>query len=222
MIVAALLLVALISQVAYSHRASVGAMPDLKAAVPQTLLGWTVSDLSLGLTEAASRSVAESLDFDAYAYREYSRNGRAFAVYVAYWAPKGVPPHQTIGHNPDWCWPLNGFTTRESRDDTPLVAGPATLEHGHWRQFATPGGGPVYVEYWSYANGHIVNGRAESLTAQQLITWWRGALHFVIGRPEAMMLVRISSSEPLEDFANEPAFQTVVADLTKLVESQQR
>ena len=83
--------------------------PHLNGFVPGTVPGWSGRDVPLGANEFLSSEVEKVLNYDEAVYREYSRAGESFGVYVAYWGPGKMPTRLVASHTPDRCWTENGW-----------------------------------------------------------------------------------------------------------------
>jgi len=119
---------------------SKAALPALSSVAPDELDGWQVEDLPLGATEALSNAAVQALNFDAHVYREYRRGGESFAVYAAYWRAGRMSVQETSGHNPDVCWPADGWTCVASREGYQLGRDTRVLTEGARRCFVMPSG----------------------------------------------------------------------------------
>lgn len=128
-------------------------VPDLNAAVPGALSGWSVREEPLGSTEALSSVTQKVLAMDAYSYKVYTRGDTTFSVYVAYWGTSAEAAPIVLAHLPDRCWTSSGMKSVEFRDETVLRGASGELPPAEWRLFETPTGEKIHVAYWLWFGG---------------------------------------------------------------------
>lgn len=189
------------------------AAPQLAAAVPAKLEGWTVTDEPLGSSPEATAWVARTLNFDQAVQRVYSRDGTQFTVFAAYWNRGKMPARAVAVHTPDCCWTRAGYACTAMRFRQVLPIPGANLHPGEWRIFNTPEGERLHAMFWllsagtPFEFGDRFEGAGDPyLTAKALV---RDAL---IGCDEELF-VTLSSNAPLEQLSGDPGFQAVMRGL---------
>lgn len=136
--------------------------------------GWSHEDLPLGATESQDAKAHEILGLTDFVYRRYTRGGKSFEIYVAYWAPGKMPPRLMNSHTPDTCWVNAGWTNVQSERRSLDTESPAAIildtlpipdltnVPGRWRIFEK-GEARLPVIFW-----HIVSGEPYQYGHQSL------------------------------------------------------
>jgi len=191
--------------------------PHLAAALPTELTGFTVRDEPLGPNEYLQGAVAQALNYDEYVYRVYRRGDLELGVYIAYWGPGKMPTRDIASHTPDRCWTQNGMTCTATRYNAPVASGPVQLMMADWREFTAPSlRGPIWVYFWLLADRepYDYGGRFNSLLTptEWLTSVWKNAIH---GKREHYFF-RLTSNQPFENVANDPAYQRLLQALAHI------
>jgi hypothetical protein len=204
--------------------------------IPAALAGVDIKDLRVAETESVSKAVEEGLGFSDHRYREYRKGGVQFAVYLAYWQDRKRHFMDLGTHAPDNCWVSNGWkmdpklpkrvfsvqrlaTGIEGRatGDKQLTTSNKELETSRtWpaedRVFHA-GGNTIYVVYWHLLDGKPLDytrygtGKTVGYLMDNVRHYWRGTAE--------QYFLRISSNLPMDQLAQDPAFQAVLASLAK-------
>lgn len=173
--------------------------------------GWEVREEPLGATELSQKIVERTLRFDDAAFLVFRNGPKDFALYLAYWKPGKVDLREVNAHTPDTCWMNSGWSiSRKESEFAGLAQGPRLLP-GEWRCYAQPDGAKQYVAFW-----HVLGG--------QPVPMWRngfpkfGFMWSIFQGDRSLLsseqyFIRISSTRPLEEVWNEPAFREVLRQL---------
>jgi len=189
----------------------------LHRSIPADIAGWNGKDLPLGASEFISGEVEKVLNYDEVFYREYSRGGESFAVYVAYWGAGKMPTRLVASHTPDRCWTENGWRCLEMKFKTAQTFDGQALLPAEWRMFEPPrGGAPTYVLYW-----HLVEGRSYDYgdrfnNIPSPVLWCKDAMQQALLGSREQYFIRLTSSEPLENLWADPGFAEVMLGLGRL------
>lgn len=188
----------------------------LAAHVPSVLPGWTVRDVPLGPNEFLEEQVGRILNFDEFVYREFSRPGQTFGIYVAYWGAGKMPTRLVASHTPDRCWTENGWTCLEMRfRETHHVNG-IELQPAEWRLFKSPTGEPTYVWFWHLIEGRAYNYGERFNAVPHPLQWWRDAVQQAMFGSREQYFIRVTSNVPFERLRGDPGFEAALAGLAEL------
>ena len=191
--------------------------PHLTRAVPLDLPGWSGREVPLGPSEFISSEVEKVLNYDEVLYREYSRSGGSFGVYVAYWGAGKMPTRLVASHTPDRCWTENGMRCLQMKFKQPEVFEGAALQPAEWRVFEPPAGGnPVYVLYWHLVEGRTYDYGDRFNDVPDPFLWWKDAVQQAVLGSREQYFIRLTSSEPLENIWSDPGFAEVLRGLGRL------
>jgi hypothetical protein len=199
------------------RQAHVGAPPHLAQAIPSQVAGWSSRELPLGANEFLSDVAEKVLNYDDVVFREFSRGGERFQVYVAYWGAGKMPTRMVASHTPDRCWTENGWQCLSMKFKQPETVGTTPLKPAEWRLFQPPSGEkPVYVMYWHLVEGHLYDYGSRFNQIPDPVLWWKDAVQQAVLGSREQYFIRLTSDEPLESLWNEPGFSVVVGSLAKL------
>ncbi len=171
----------------------------LAQQLPPRLTGGSARDEPIAATEEMRKAVGELLNYDDAVNRIYQLADARVSVYIAYWKAGRMSPRLVAGHNPDICWPGNGWTRDKQaeaslrRFSEELIA--AGFYTGEARVF-TMNGKAEYVVFWHIVGNEVLryrNGWAPPWWAP-LDELWRNGLEL---RKE-QLFVRVSSDRPLQ------------------------
>lgn len=191
--------------------------PHLGIAVPPRIAGWTSRDVPLGASEFLSSEVEKVLNYDEYVNREFSREGRQFAVYVAYWGPGKMPTRLVASHTPDRCWTENGWRCIAMKFKLSEVFEGLALQPAEWRVFEPPvGGPPTYVMYWHLVEGRTYDYGSRFNQVPSPVLWWKDAVRQAMLGSREQYFIRVTSNEPVENLWNDPGFAEVMRGLGRL------
>lgn len=126
---------------------------SLDMLIPSELMGWRSATLPLDETEFLIANVAATLRFDNYVYREYSKDGRSFTLYAAYWPAGKYSAKDVASHTPDACWPRAGWSLASKGHGNHAVVQSAIMSQMEHRRFVKSDF-DVDVTF-----GHLVGGR---------------------------------------------------------------
>lgn len=195
-------------------------MPEgLARELPGSVEGWQGMDQPLGPTEASSAAAADLLRYDDYVFRRYSRGGREFSVYIAYWKPGKMPTRLVAEHTPDRCWIENGWLCHERASLQQREVGGRPLPPAEWRKFTAPRpeGVVQHVLFWLMVDGKPYDYSRHANVIEHSIAWWKGSVAEFVGDGHATKLfVRISSTEPFEQIWNDPGFRETLIKVVDL------
>lgn len=182
-------------------------------------VGWQVRERTLGETELVSAAALRVLNFSDYVYREYSKPGVTFDVYVAHWRRGQTPTSMVAAHTPDICWQGVGFKCIAEDSGRPIYGSSGTTSRGEWRVFEDAGKMQRHVWYVHLGGGAIRgNGRAFDSLARPLeraAGLWQ---ELRAGSPE-QVFVRISSVMSFDRLAEERFFRVLVAHIDRLAQT---
>lgn len=188
--------------------------PHLGTAVPLDLPGWRGREVPLGPTEFMSGEVEKVLRFDEAVSREYTKDGRSFTVYAAYWGAGKMPTQLVASHTPDRCWTENGWRCLEMKFRQQRVIGSEVLQPAEWRLFAPPRGDqPVHVMYWHLVEGVAYNYGARLNSVPDPMLWAKDAVRQALLGNREQYFIRLTSTEPLEELWDDPGFSEVLRGL---------
>lgn len=191
--------------------------PHLARALPANIPGWSSRDLPLGSNDFLSGEAEKVLNYDEFVYREFTRGGTRFQVYVAYWAAGKMPTRMVASHTPDRCWTENGWHCLSMKFKQPESLGSLPLQPAEWRLFEPPSGGqPTYVLYWHLVEGHIYNYGNRFNSVPDPFLWWKDAVQQALLGSREQYFMRITSDGPIEDLWGDPGFDEVVSSLAGL------
>lgn len=189
----------------------------LNQALPAEFPGWSVRDLPIGDTEQLKSVSERLLQYDDYAYREYTRGTQRFAVYAAYWRPGKMPTRMVAIHTPDRCWTENGWTCSEQQFNTQLDLGDRTQSHVQARVFSPPNGrGKLHVAFWLLAGGQPFDFGQRLHSVSNPVKWWRDVVEEMAGNRREHLFVRITSDQPIGELRGDPAFEEVLRAIGKI------
>lgn len=182
--------------------------PALAVSIPLDLPGWIGADVPLGETEELKKNTVAVLQFDDFVSRRYRRAGREFTLYAAYWRPGKVPPRSVGVHTPDTCWIQNGWTRRDRDYAVPLrsATGPLLPAERGTYEFR---GIVQHVLFWHLVGHEVYAYKQDGL--HSLTAPLKDLLTFGLNQRREQLFVRLSSSEPFEQFWSDPGFQVLLA-----------
>ncbi len=188
----------------------------LASSLPLKVAGWTGRDVPLGPSEFLASEAEKVLNYDDVLNRQFTRGGRMFGVYVAYWGAGKMPTRLVASHTPDRCWTENGwrclemkFKQRESLDGSPL-------QPAEWRRFESPNGEQTYVMYWHLVDGSLYDYGERFNAIPDPVRWWKDAVQQVFLGSREQYFIRITSNEPIETLWHDPGFERVLHGLADL------
>lgn len=218
-VVGLVLLAGLALQFTYTIRQIPRAKPRdrLSVLVSASSDEWVARDEPLGATEAVNEATLKTLNLDDYVYRRFSRGGKTFTVYAAYWGPGRMPTRLVASHTPDRCWTENGMRCVDMRFRETFTVERQTLLPAEYRVF-TPSttAQRTYVVYWHTVEGKLYDygGRFNAVPHPWL--WWKDTVAQAMQGSHEQFFVRVASETPFEELWTEPGFLEVmrkVADL---------
>jgi hypothetical protein len=184
--------------------------------VPRDGPGWKSTLLPVGTTEAASASVAAVLHYDDVFYREYASARIAFTLYAAFWGPGKMPTQIVASHTPDRCWSSAGWRCTKVAHATTFEGGGKRLLPSEVRVFVGPGDKVQHVAYWHLVGDHLYDYGERFNQVPSVWRWWRDVAEQIVRSPPEQYFIRIASDRPFAEMSNDPAYQAVVASLSKL------
>ncbi len=191
--------------------------PHLTESIPLELPGWRGREVPLGANEFQSNEVEKVLNYDDVLYREYTRSGESFGVYVAYWGAGKMPTRLVASHTPDRCWTENGWRCVQMKFKEKETFEGAPLQPVEWRVFEPPqGGAPTYVMYWHLVEGRTYDYGDRFNNVPDPVLWWKDAMQQALLGSREQYFIRLTSSEPLENLWADPGFQKVLQGLGDL------
>jgi Protein of unknown function (DUF3485) len=191
--------------------------PHLAGSVPLLLPGWTAQDVPLGANEFLSGVAEKMLNYDEFVFREYTRGGEKFGVYVAYWGAGKMPARLVASHTPDRCWTENGWRCLQMKFKAEEEFDGVKLQPAEWRLFEPPGGGPpTYVLYWHLVAGRTYDYGDRFNRVPDPVLWWKDAMQQALRGNREQYFIRLTSSEPLENLRRDQGFMEIVRGLERL------
>ncbi|HSH09407.1 MAG TPA: exosortase-associated EpsI family protein [Oceanipulchritudo sp.] len=189
---------------------------SLKEAIPGQINGWQVKDLDLGPTESVTQRSYDLLRLDDFVHRQYSRGDKSFSVYIAYWKPGKMPVRLVNQHTPDRCWTEVGWTCAEREWNVHRSAEGRDLKPAQWGVYEL-GEAKNYTYFWHIVGGdvHWYGGNRVN-TRASLSTVWEDFRKFGLNVHREQFFIRVVSPHPMDDLWQEPAFESVMADLADL------
>jgi hypothetical protein len=236
-----LLLIAGIVLIAYGStrplmRTFHGQLVELLPAAP---VGWTRTLRPIADSPEMQKAVGEILNYDDGVFADYTRGPARLTVYIAYWTPGKMQHRQVASHTPDVCWVGAGWqcTARgqvryalttdggEQRSyvgrqmsavrpqPSALSPQPSVLPPAETRTF-TVKNTTEYVWFW-----HLVGGVPKSYGTGSLPPWYASFADILekgLQQREEQFFIRLSSPQPLDDPAVQPALDAVLRALPLL------
>jgi hypothetical protein len=191
--------------------------PPLSQVIPDRAAGWTGRDLPLGANEFLTGEAQRILNYDDVLYREYTSGRQSFSVYVAYWGPGKMPVRFVAIHTPDRCWTGNGWHCLDMKFMEPETFAGTPFKPAQWRLFEPPSGGQqVYVLYWHLVNGQLYDYGRRFNDVPDPLLWWKDVVQQVVLGNREQYFIRLTSSEPLENFRGDPGFSAIAHSLAQL------
>ncbi|HEY1764088.1 MAG TPA: exosortase-associated EpsI family protein [Opitutaceae bacterium] len=189
----------------------------LAQAVPSSIPGWEGRDVPLGPSEFIAGEVEKVLNYDQVLYREFTRGGRIFGVYVAYWGAGKMPTRFVASHTPDRCWTENGWHCLDMKFKKAETFEGDSLQPAEWRLFEPPDGGrPTYVLYWHLVDGRVYDYGNRFNAVPEPVRWWKDAAQQVLLGSREQFFIRLTGNQPVEDLWQDPGVATVMRSLEKL------
>jgi len=214
-----LLLVAVGFQFGYRLREVAQPKPRVRIAevVPRNLPGWSVSEESLGQTEAVSESTLKVLNLDDYVYRRFQAGGRSFTVYAAYWAKGRMPTRLVASHTPDRCWTENGMRCVDMRFREQYKIDGRPLLPAEFRVFTGGAGGEkTQVAYWHVVEGKVYDYGNRFNAVPHPWLWWKDTVAQAAYGSREQLFVRIASTTPLDQLWINKDFQAVMEKIASM------
>jgi hypothetical protein len=179
----------------------------LEEFFPRGVAGWSSEDRPLGETESVRGAVKKLLNYDDAFFRVYRKDGREFAVYVAYWLPGKMPAREIAYHVPDKCWVTAGWarTAANYKYNCPLPD--QNLAPAQYREFKYDER-HQYVIYW-----HIFDGRPIAYNPNGPPSDFSKLTDLVnlgLRQKGEQYFIRISSATPFQELGTEEAFQQIM------------
>jgi hypothetical protein len=192
------------------------ATDHLAPRLPEQIPGWECRNEKLGPTEFTAETAKKKLNLDDFLFRSYTRPGRFFTLYIAYWRPGRMPVQRVAAHSPDVCWTGAGWKLQESRTGEVLRAGGVMLRPAQWRKMQFPGQPVQYVAFW-----HLVDDRlyvqSEYLNSiPSPLAYWREAMYHAFGGRREQYFVRLAASVPFSELETDPGYQKILRALAGL------
>jgi hypothetical protein len=206
-----LLLQVLPKPIAYHYRLE----KSLAQWLPAPLPGWTFKDISIASTPEVAEAVDELLNFSDGVYRVYrsENTGKEIKVYVAYWVPGKMDPRLVGVHSPDVCWVGAGWKQVGDKRRRTLASSAPTggLSNGHDRTFEIHGQRENVV-FW-----HLIGGALSRYLEPGEGFWLAGEIFRNPFTPRyEQFFLRISTSDHLDEVANDPMMKRIVDVLSVL------
>lgn len=187
--------------------------PDLEAAVPAKLAGWTVKTEALGSTPEASSWVAQTLNFDQAVQRSYTRGAEQFTIFAAYWNRGKMPARSVAIHTPDCCWTDQGYVCSAMKFRQVLAIPGVRLQPAEWRVFRSPAGETLHTFFWQVVAGRAFDfGGKFNGVGDPWIDLKAFATDALQGCRE-QIFVTIAGSVPFEVLQTDPGFQEAMRRL---------
>lgn len=185
--------------------------------VASDLPGWQSRDVPLGANEFQSGVAEKVLNYDEFVYREFSRAGESFGVYVAYWGAGKMPTRLVASHTPDRCWTENGWHCLQMKFKVAEEIRGTPLQPAEWRVFEPPSGGaPTYVLFWHLVEGQPYDYGERFNNVPSPVLWWKDAMQQAVMGSREQYFIRLTSSAPLENLWADPGFGEILRGLGRL------
>lgn len=108
---------------------------SLSESLPDAEGQWQMQSLPLGETEAVEGAVEETLQFDRYVNRAYTKGPFQLTVYAAYRSPGKMPIQLVASHTPDRCWQSADWSCSSIQFKVVKSIGELTLKPTEFRVF---------------------------------------------------------------------------------------
>jgi hypothetical protein len=196
---------------------SARAVNHLAPRFPERIAGWECRNEKLGPTEFTQEAARDTLNFDDYVFRSYTRPGQSFTLYVAYWRPGRMPVQRVAEHTPDICWTGAGWKQEASKVGAMLRAGGVTLRPAQWRKMSFPGDSRVqYVAFWHLVGGHLYVQSVYLNSIPSPLAYWREAMYYAFGGRREQYFVRLAASVPFSELEADPGYEEILRALARL------
>jgi hypothetical protein len=179
-------------------------MVDLGNELPAELPGWTMRDLPLGDTETIIEATKNILRFDSFVHRKFRRGEYLVTVYGAFWSAGTMPSQSVASHSPDHCWVLAGWKCNDWQSRAAPARASQLLGPVEVRSFVAPSGQTMNVWYWHLQNGVSADYGFRGNIMNYTSRWLRDSMRQVFSSSPEQFFIRLSSQQPLEDFAGDP------------------
>ena len=193
-----------------------GVPVSLEDKFANDVIGWSKTDLPIGATEQLERISAETLRYDSYFYRSYSKGTIQFSIFVAYWSRGKHPPQMVAQHTPDRCWTMNGATCMEARNHVLFRIGKSDLVPTQWRKFKMPDGSLTYVLFWHRVGTRFFDYGDHMADMLDPFTFWKEEVNFLAGGKAEQYFFRLTSNVAPEELQNDQGFISATRGLLAL------
>lgn len=196
---------------------SARAVDHLAPLFPAQIPGWECRNEKLGPTEFTQEAARDVLNYDDFLYRSYTRPGRFFTLYIAYWRPGRMPVERVAGHTPDICWLGTGWRREDGRAAEVLRGGGINLRPAQWRKMRFPGDNRVqYVAFWHLVGGRLYVASEYLNSIPSPLAYWREAIYYAFGGRREQYAVRLTASVPFSELEADPGYQEILHALAGL------
>lgn len=174
--------------------------------------GWHVRVRRLAESIEMERLTKELLAFDDAVFVDILRGDTRVSIYLAYWRPGTVSSHWVASHTPDLCWLQSGWQCllRDTQNIGREMSSTLAMEHRTFRL-------NEQVEHVVFC--HLVDGRPQTYDGvgprpARLRDFLDRVTSRQWTRPDAeQFFIRISSNQPLTDFAQTSPVQFLLQRL---------
>ncbi len=188
----------------------------LSEMIPLEIAGWEVADLDLGPTESVTQRSYSLLKLDDFVHRNYSRGGKNFSVYIAYWKPGKMPVRLVNQHTPDRCWTEVGWTCTDREWNVEKTVDGQALQPGQWGIYELEGY-KNHTYFWHIVGGKVHWYGGERINSRSSLTSiWEDFTKYGLNVYREQFFIRITSAQPMDDLWEEAAFKEIMLDLAEL------
>jgi hypothetical protein len=180
---------------------------NLLSKLPTAFSGWSVMDMPVATSAEMQKAVSEMLNYDEAVFREYSKDGRSFTVYAAYWRPFRFHPRLISIHTPDVCWVGNGWEMKDADYNYAVTLRNGAAWHAQERFFQAGSVG-MNVIYWHIIDGKL-SGYAEGPNSTNR-SFMHAFLYDLRHGAGEQFFIRFSSAQPWSVWKDDPMFLEVL------------
>jgi hypothetical protein len=162
--------------------------------------GWIGRHLPVAETAELADSTWQVLRYDDVINASYTRGAEQIEVFCAYWKPGSMSYRMVAGHNPEVCWPGQGWQCR-SKELATLTTQKGAVFPKTRRQSYALHGVETSVLFWHVVDGKIyLPGPSSDIPGK---TYLPDLLRMGLRQRGEQYFIRISSGIPLDRLGRE-------------------
>ena len=173
--------------------------------------GWSGALEPIAESREMTTATWNVLRYDDVAYASYRRGVDHMTVFCAYWKPGSMSYRSVAGHNPEVCWPGQGWKCTGKEVATLAPAGwrwsfPKTRLQSYMMHGVTE-----YVLFWHLVDGRVFIPTTPSYTGMTFIP---DLFRIGVRQRNEQYFVRISSNLPFNHFTEVEALRLVLENFS--------